>query len=408
MMRGRDGTAGLGCDVTLRLKKSVLLCLGRADFGGFVKRIGRKDQRFDLIRLLDAFARNEEVSIRDSTTHVQFLSGLADEFDHAKNSDTLIHGLRTENMFAHVIAALGGCSMVKSEDAGEIYADDTALRIPDYRVVISADEQLLVEVKNHRSASLADYPVKSAYMDSLRAYADAVGLPLYFAIYWSDFHMWALVRHDRFDLVDGGYSLSFGESMKRSEMALLGDRLLGTTPPLEFRLLSDPTRDRHVEPSGEISFTVGAVELRAGGQVIDDPLEKRIAWFLLRYSGWDVVDAPIEVVAGDLISATFEVGPKERPSPEDESEEDFEFLGFMSQMLSRQYGAMTADESGVNLLTPVGQPSELGVLIPSEYGGDRLRLWRFLVQPDAVASAADGPHQKPDWLVVQDAELEES
>src|SRR5450759_4683982 len=100
---------------------------------------------------------DRKLSIRYGATHVTFLRGLADEFDLAKNSDTLIHGLRTENMFAHVVAALGGCTMVKSEDAGEIYADDTTLRIPDYRVVISADEQLLVEVKNHRSASLADY-----------------------------------------------------------------------------------------------------------------------------------------------------------------------------------------------------------------------------------------------------------
>ena len=300
----------------------------------------------------------------------------------------MVRSLRTEGMFAYVAAALGGCSMVKSEDAGEIYADDDALRIPDYRVVISADKQLLVEVKNHRSASLADYRVKSAYMDSLRAYADAVGLPLHFAIYWSDFHMWALVPSDGFDLADGDYSLSFGESMKRSEMVRLGDCMLGTKPPLEFRLLSDPACDRHVQPSGEVRFTIGAVELRAGGQVIEDPLEKRIAWFLLRCSSWDVVDFPTEVVGGDIISATFQVGPAEHSSAEDDAGEDFEFLGFMSQMLSRQYSAMTSDESGVNLLTPTGQPNDLSVLIPQDYVGERLPLWRFRVQPEAMASAA--------------------
>lgn len=353
-----------------------------------MERIGRGEQRFDLMRLLDAYARNKKLSIRDGATHVTFLRGLADEFDLAKDSDTLIHGLRTEGMFAHVVAALGGCTMVKSEDAGEIYADDTTLRIPDYRVVISADEQLLVEVKNHRSASLADYLVKSAYMDSLRAYANAANLPLYIAIYWSDFHTWTLVPSDGFDLVGGNYSISFGESMKRSEMLRLGDCMLGTTPPLEFRLLSDPACDRSVQPSGEVGFTIGAVELRAGGQVIEDPLEKRIAWFLLRCGGWDVVDFPTEVVAGELISATFVVGPPERSSGGDDSEEDFEFLGFMSQMLSRQYGAMTADDSGVNLLTPTGQPHELGVVIPPDYVGERLALWRFLVQSEAMASAA--------------------
>jgi hypothetical protein len=353
-----------------------------------VKRIEREKRRFDLMRLLDAYARNEKLSIRDGATHVRFLRGLADEFDLAKGSDTLIHGLRTEGMFAHVVAALGGCTMVKSEDAGEIYADDTTLRIPDYRVVISSDEQLLVEVKNHRSASLADYLVKPAYMDSLRRYANAVGLPLYIAIYWSDFHMWALVPSDGFDLIDGDYSVSFGESMKRSEMVRLGDCMLGTTPPLEFRLLSDPARDRSVQPSGEVSFTIGAVELRAGGQVIEDPLEKRIAWFLLRCGSWDIAAFPTEVVGGALISATFVVAPEEHSSGGADSHEDFEFLGFMSQMLSRQYGVMTADESGVNLLTPTGQPQDLGVLIPPDYVGERLPLWRFLVQSEAMASAA--------------------
>jgi len=34
------------------------------------------------------------------------------------NSDTLIYGRHTEEMFAHVIAALANCSLIKKEDAG--------------------------------------------------------------------------------------------------------------------------------------------------------------------------------------------------------------------------------------------------------------------------------------------------
>ena len=347
-----------------------------------MKRISREDPRFELMRLLDSYARREGVSIRDQAIHVGFLSGFADVIAASKESGTLVHGLRAESMFAYIVAAMGRCSVVKSEDAGDTYTHSEDLRVPDYRLVTSAGLQLLVEVKNHRPASpVTNYLVKTDYMNGLRVYAELFGVDLYFAIYWSHMKLWSLVRSDRFDLVDGSYVLSLGEAMKRSDMSLLGDCMLGTKPPLVFRLLSDPECDRRAEPSGETGFTVGAVELVAGGEVVDDALEKRIAWFLLRYGEWGVSDLPAEVVDGELISMSFEVAPGGRSNPD----EDFEFIGFMSQMLSRQYDAMTADDNGVNLLTPDCQPEELGVVIPADFDGKRLHLWRF----DVLSSADD-------------------
>jgi hypothetical protein len=279
-------------------------------------------------------------------------------------------------MFAHVAAAMGHCVAIKSEDAGDVYVMDSELRAPDFRIVTSAGRELLVEVKNHRPPDpTCDYTFKTDYFDSLRRYAAVFQRDLYFAIYWSHWKLWSLVRHDRFDVAADVYQLSLGEAMKRSEMEILGDCMLGTVPPLELRLFSDPDSPRRVETDGTTEFRVGAVQLFAGGEAVEDPLEQRIAWFLMSHGDWPCAPGPAEVRENELISIGLEVTPDKRANPG----QAFEVIGFMSQMLSRQYDEMTVGNEGVDLLIPTADPGDLGVMIPSAYKGEKLPLWRFCI-----------------------------
>ena len=86
-----------------------------------MKRICREDFGFDLIRMLDAYSRAQGVSISDEAKHSDFLSELSRIFEESKKKEILIHGLRAQAMFAHVAAAMGYCTAIKTEDAGDFY-----------------------------------------------------------------------------------------------------------------------------------------------------------------------------------------------------------------------------------------------------------------------------------------------
>ena len=93
-----------------------------------MKRINRDHPKFDLMRMLDRFASSQGVSIRDEANHADFLANIARDFEANRSNDILIHGLRIQAMFAYVAAALGNCSAIKEEDAGDVYAVDSDLR----------------------------------------------------------------------------------------------------------------------------------------------------------------------------------------------------------------------------------------------------------------------------------------
>ena len=346
-----------------------------------MKRFARSDPRFDLMRLLDGMARRHGASIRDSAAQSEFLDDIAKALNLGAASGTLVHGLRTEGMFGFVTAALGQCIAVKSEDAGEFYSANHDLVIPDYRLVTSAGQKLLVEVKNHHPKSVdGDYRVNSRYMHGLCEYSRVFDTDLYFAVYWSHWGVWTLIKPSVFEPVGGRYVLTFAEALKNSQMQMLGDVLLGTTPPLTFRLIADPEKDRRVDESGHVGFTIGAVEILAGGHLLTNDLERRIAWFLMLFGDWQTAEMPAEIVDGELIATAIELWPEERS----DDGQDFEFIGTLSKMLSRQYDSMTSDESGVSLLTPKAQPHDLGVLIPEDFRGENLHLWRFVLKPEEL------------------------
>lgn len=342
-----------------------------------MKRISRDPQGFDLMRIIDNYARAHGHNIHDPKNQDGLLAELKAQIDQNRDNPALIHGMRIENMFAFIAASLGKCRIIKKEDAGDIYAEPD-ISVPDFRIVTIDSQELLVEVKNnHRIRADREYRLTHRYLNSLKAYASLFKTNLYVAIYWSKLKFWTLLSADDFELRDDNYVCSLANAFKRNKMEMLGDKMIGTIPSLTFKLLSDPSKPRNVDDSGHANFVIGNVELYCGDNLIERDQEKQIAWFLMIYGSWPVHEIPSEVVDGQLIATGFRAEPEERENPD----QHFEVIGHLSEMLSRQFNEMTAPDGAVELLSSDHEPDSLQVMIPPEYKGEAMSLWRFNIKP---------------------------
>jgi hypothetical protein len=177
------------------------------------------------------------------------------------------------------------------------------------------------------------------------------------------------------------------DAFLHNEMYLLGDCMIGTLPPLSFRLYADKNKPRIANPDGESGFTVAKACLCSAGKDIDDPTEFRIALFLLMFGKWRETEEYAHIISGLVEYFETRFLPRE-PSDEDRHEMPFRPIGDMSQMITSQYLYSTNEGSKIKNLTPNKQPSEFGVLIPSNYKGKSLKLWRFTLLPKHVEQPA--------------------
>jgi len=104
---------------------------------------------------------------------------------------------------------------------------------------------------------------------------------------WSKIKMWTLIRADRFDISGDHYALSMGEAMKRNDMALLGDCMVGTVPSLTLKLYSDPVKHRSIDPDGHVEFAVQRMNYgdwpskQPEGEIVEDSLSA-VGWRVIR------------------------------------------------------------------------------------------------------------------------------
>lgn len=343
-----------------------------------LKRISRSPEKFDLMKIIDGYARSRGLNIHDQMNQEIFLADLGRQIESNRKNDILIHGLRIQTMFAYVAAALGVCRLIKEEDAGEFYSSDAEIRPPDFRIITIDGQQFFVEVKNcHSIDAEKGYRFTPAYLDSLKGYAEVFRNELYIAIYWSQLKLWTLLSPADFHLQNNEYVITLPEVMRRNNMRILGDCSIGTIPSLTLKLLSDPAKPRIINSSGHAEFSISEAELFCGDQLVDDPLEKQLVWFFMNYGNWPGRQLAAEVRNGELISLGFRVEPEERFNPG----QQFEFVGVLSQMVSRQFNDITAPDGSVKLISPERQPDTFGVLIPPDYRRKALPLWRFLLSP---------------------------
>ncbi len=343
-----------------------------------MKRHISDENQFKLLRMLDDFARSEGLAINDENTIRKFINRISTTVKKHGDNPALVHGFRIESMFAHIAAALGESKILTEEDAGAFFSLHEKIRRPDFRLVTRGGEQYFIEVKNfHQKDPLMQYKLKEDYLSTLIEYAEAFGIPLKIALYWSRWKLWTLIDTKYFNRDKSDLFISLFDALKRNEMALLGDCMIGTVPPLSFRVYADPQKPREVDTNGKVHFTIGKAAIYANGVEINDELEKQLAWFFILHGRWDKVDQPAKIVNGHLDYTEFSVSPMEW-----DRNQGFAMLGFLSEMISSQYNLLTSPEGHIRQLAPDQQPNQLSVLIPHNYKGGVLKLWRFTLQPN--------------------------
>lgn len=119
---------------------------------GVTQRLKRNPILFDVFDLFDSVGRGRKYKIGNAEDNAAFVQLVSESLTEA-NTDSMIYGRRTEAMFSYVVASLGKCTLIKKEDAGDVFSNDIDITIPDYRLVMEDGSQMLVEVKNYRQQS---------------------------------------------------------------------------------------------------------------------------------------------------------------------------------------------------------------------------------------------------------------
>jgi hypothetical protein len=199
--------------------------------------------RLDVVRLLGDFARSRGLSLTDPAIRDAFVEHIDDVLANEGKRPTVVHGMRTQAMFAFVVQALRACASVTEEDAGDFVGPDSeAKQRPDYRVITLKGDTFLVEVKNHYQKTNATEPLSMTrpYLDKLSAYAALHSVNLKFAVYWSRWNIWTLVPVGAFESVGKSLKLSMERALTMNEMLTLGDSRIGSASPIALRLYMLP------------------------------------------------------------------------------------------------------------------------------------------------------------------------
>ncbi|HLA80317.1 MAG TPA: hypothetical protein VJP78_01620, partial [Thermoleophilia bacterium] len=353
-----------------------------------MKRITRDREKFGGIDILYELGLAGAVAVRVPDDVDIVARRVADLLRRFADNPALLHGRHVESMFAYVASSLGQIAAIKQEDAGELHAVTDDVQPPDYRIMLKGGYEFLVEVKNfYKKNPMAPLPIKEPYIQKPAKYAELFKRDLKLAVYWARLGVWTLTSVDTMLFQNGKCSLSFREAAKITEMHLLGDHMIGTTPPLTLRLSADPSKSRSDQAVGVVGFTIRSANLYCSETVIDDPLERNLAWYFIRYSSWPVSKSQPVFENGQLVHLGFIARPSETVP-----DQGFELFGWMSEMISRHYLALTMSDEGqeIERLLPSTHldPGSLGVLVPDDYRGKSLRLWRFFTDPKSNTSFA--------------------
>jgi hypothetical protein len=293
----------------------------------------RDPEAFDAIELFDSIGRKHGLALNDEAETSRVLDKFASAVRASKANPIVLHGRRVELMFGYVAAALGGCRIVKREDAGDAFTREPDLIAPDYRLVLNSGQELFVEVKNsHTKRPDATMAFKKDYLEKLQRYAAIFGKPLKLAIYWSRWGLWTLVPTTALTASGDKLTILFTEAIRRNEMADLQDVMLGTTAPITLRLVADVTKPRHIGRAKKAVFTIGQVQFFAGDVEITSRAERNLLFYLMMYGGWREDPPNSRIVNGDLEWIEF----RHRPI-EDEAQQGFDLLSHLSTMISRRY-----------------------------------------------------------------------
>lgn len=320
---------------------------------------------------------------RVEATVAQFEAGLRDSLD----SPSRIRGWVSDQLFGLVAADLGGCKLVKQEDAGILFYEDE-VKLPDWRLTLLSGKNILVEVKaednNHPQVS----KLRLTEVARLRSYSDLNECPLYIAVHWVAMGMWTLVPIDDYIRVGHHFEIDLATAFKRNHMcSLLNDRMLGLKPPLEFRMTMQEVSDEDGATEGEralenepwrLSVVTTGVRIFAGGEEMVDKSETALVWFLIQHARWPC-EEKMEDSGDGVWEMVFTMAPDES-----HAEQGFDIIGGLSELYTRMfYSGTTSLEDETTKLRVDIEPGTLPRLVPTDLKSDRLPLWHLHINPSA-------------------------
>jgi hypothetical protein len=206
--------------------------------------------------------------------------------------------------------------------------------------VLTDGRQWLIEVKNsYDKEPFRQLAVFTApYVQQLQDYAVATQCPLKFAVYWARWGTWTLVAPEALVWKGNKLTIEMPMAMAASEMGELGDRTIGTRPPLRLRFFADREKPRHRVGLGQVAMTIAGAAMFSDETEILDPIEKQTAWIFMQFGDWQM-EGPTAITSGvDVDGVEFVWTPNEQAN------EGFEFIGTLSSMFSRYY--VVREESG--------------------------------------------------------------
>ena len=107
--------------------------------------------------------------------------------------------------------------------------------------------------------------------------------------------------------------------------------------------------------------------------------EEHIAWILMLLGNWTNVQTPARIENKQLIYFDIEVHPECF-----DNNNDFQLLGSVSRIISKEYIRLTTKGNSIKQLMPNTKLSNIREVIPHDYHGTVLRLWRFIPKPAKI------------------------
>ena len=337
---------------------------------------------------------------RVEATVAQFEAGLRDSLQ----TSSRIRGWLSDQLFGLIAADLGGCKLVKQEDAGVLFYEGD-VKLPDWRLTLLSDKSILVEVKAEDDNLPRVSKLRPAEVARLQSYAELNDCPLYIAIHWVAMSVWTLVPINDYVRVGDHFEIDLATAFKRNHMcSLLNDRMLGLRPPLEFRLTMQEVPDEMQDVPDEksaigserapeenetwrLSVVTTGVRMFAGGEEMVDESETALVWFLIQHARW-----PCEEKLEDSGDSMWEMVFTMRPD-ESHAEQGFDIIGSLSELYTRMfYSSTTSLEDETTKLSIDVEPGTLPRLVPTDFESDRLPLWHLHINPSApvAVEATDG------------------
>ncbi len=334
----------------------------------------RNPEKFDVLELFSSMATTNGYKINDIHSVEEFISCVTLSIKESAGNDITKFGKRIESLFAYVAGALGKVKLLKQEDTGNIYYLGEEIIAPDYKAILKDDSQILIEVKNFYSPDIEkQFVLKNDYYLKLKRYSDINKIPLKFAIYFSTMNQWVLLPISAFTKIGDSYKINFITAIAKSEMAILGDRMIGTTPNLEIHLLTNKSEAPTIKSSGTVDFTIRTTKFFCAHQEVKNTMEQEILFDFIRYGGWIEKDTEVILEDEKFLGVKFIYAPIEL------TEQPFEIIGLLSGMISNKFKELTTNNGKIELLDLGLDPNDFQILIPDEYDSTTLPLWQFII-----------------------------